>query len=88
MSEQVKTIRKNANMATDILDRLIGAVDVDNYDADEYDVLGRIMVRAGVMWRCVNASCRGINHLESVTCDNCRSRKPPKRSEPKPDNFI
>lgn len=70
------------------MDRLIGAVDLDNYDVDEYDVLGRIMVRSGLMWRCVNHDCNGINHNNCTSCDNCNARRPKAREVPKADTWA
>lgn len=69
------------------MDMLIGAVDVDNYDVNEYDVLGKIAVRAGLMWRCVNHRCRGINHNNCTSCDSCDQRRPRPRAEPKPEPY-
>lgn len=67
------------------MDRLIGAVDLDNDDVDEYNVLGNIMVRAGIMWKCLDRSCNCINHLNALTCDNCGRKKAKSRDIPKAD---
>lgn len=98
-AEEVKPVKKSHDAdkrlqamrsqgIRDAMDSLLGAVDVDNDDVDEYNVLGGIMVRAGLMWRCVNPSCRGINHNNCGGCDNCGKRRPLPRQEPKPDPFA
>jgi hypothetical protein len=78
----------SAQIARETLDRLISAVDVDNPDVDEYSVLGRLAVEAGLMWRCVDPHCRGINHHNSAKCDNCNSRKPRKHEVPKANPWF
>lgn len=67
------------------LDRLIGAVDVDNFDSDEYDTLAKLMVSAGLMWRCWDRDCGCINHLDTLKCDNCDARRPKAREVPQPE---
>jgi len=69
----------------DALDRLIAAVDIDNRDVDEYDTLARLMVSAGLMWRCWDSDCAGINHMHCAKCDNCGKRRPKEREVPMPD---
>lgn len=74
----------------DILNRLISAVEVNEFDkgfSEEYTTLGRLAVRAGLMWRCVNHGCRCLNHLNNPRCDNCNSRKPKDREIPQPERF-
>lgn len=80
-------VRLKTQFTEGFVDRLIAAVDLDNYDADEYAVLGGILVRAGFAWRCVNSSCRGINHLDCAKCDNCGSRKAKAREVPVPEKM-
>lgn len=67
------------------LDMLIGAVELDRDDVDEYTVLGDIAVRAGLMWRCINNDCRCLNHTNNGNCDNCNKRRPRLRETPKAD---
>jgi len=74
--------------AQEVIDRMIGAVDLDNWDVDEYNLLGSIMVRAGVAWRCISHECRGINHLSCTRCDNCNSRRPKEREVPTPETMV
>ena len=71
-----------------VLDSLIAAVDVDNRDVDEYTVLASLMVRSGLMWRCISPSCRGLNHLKCQKCDNCGARAPKKHSQPEPESMV
>lgn len=79
---------KRAQAIREAMDMLIAAVDVDNYDVDEYNVLGNIMVRSGIMWRCAVPHCKGVNHDNCGSCDSCGRRRPPKRAEPKPDHWA
>ena len=69
------------------IDEMIAGVTPDNLYTtldgeriDEYTLLGRLMVKAGVAWVCLNDKCRGINVHKNLTCDNCRGRKPKSRS--------
>lgn len=78
---QIATIRET-------LDLLIGAVDVDNPSVDEYNVLGKLAVEAGLMWRCAGPNCRGLNHNDCVKCDNCNRLRPRKRETPKADPWA
>lgn len=79
---------KRLEAVREALNMLIAAVDVDNDEIDEYDVLARLAVSAGLMWRCVNPQCRGINHNNCGGCDNCGKHRPRKREEPKPDQWA
>lgn len=72
----------------EVLDRMIGAVDLDNWDVDEYNLLGSIMVRAGVAWRCIDPQCNCINHLTSRKCDNCNARRPKEREAAEPEDML
>lgn len=64
------------------IDELIGAaLSLDSGDIDEYDVLAKIMVRAGAAWRCL--PCGGINRQRNATCDNCSARRAKMRDIPK-----
>ena len=65
---------------------LLGAVEFDADDADEYNVLARIMVRAGAAWRCVY--CDGVNRQKNATCDNCEKRRPKGRDLPTPNRWA
>lgn len=74
----------------DTMNRLISAVTVDEFDKDgvsEYDVLSRLAVKAGLMWRCINPQCEGLNHLNCTRCDNCNSRRPKAHSKPEPEDM-
>lgn len=64
---------------------LLGAVEFDTDDADEYNVLARIMVRAGAAWRCIK--CDGINRMRNATCDNCEARRPKERDVPRRESL-
>lgn len=69
------------------MNELIGAaLALDSGDVDEYDVLARIMVKAGAAWRCVE--CDGINRLKNRTCDNCEAKKPKPREVPKKESLV
>ena len=70
----------------DTLDRLIGAS--DNDEVEEYEVLGRIAVRAGLMWRCVDSDCAAVNHMNCTGCDVCGKRKPKDREVPQADGWA
>jgi len=74
---------RRAEAMREVIDRLIGAVDVDNDEVDEYNMLGSLLVRADLAWRCLKYECRCINHNESNSCDNCGGRKPRNREIPK-----
>lgn len=77
--DQVR-VRMTAEYET-CMNELIGAaLALDSMEVDEYDVLAKIMVRAGAAWRC--CECDGINRLRNRTCDNCEARKPKARSIP------
>lgn len=78
------TPERRAFAIREVVDRLISAVDVDNDDVNEYNVLGDLLVRSGLAWRCIQPQCDCINHLDNLTCDNCDSRKPRKRETPQP----
>lgn len=63
------------------MNELIGAaLALDSMEVDEYDVLAKIMVKAGAAWRC--CECDGINRLRNRTCDNCEARRPKQREVP------
>ena len=63
------------------MNELIGAaLSLDSMEVDEYDVLARIMVKAGAAWRC--CECDGINRQKNKTCDNCDARRPKQRDVP------
>lgn len=79
---------KQAQAMREAMDRLLASVDLDNWEVNEYDVLGRIMVRSGMMWRCVDPQCRGINHNNCTSCDNCNRKKPRERAVPKNDPYA
>lgn len=79
---------KQAQAMREAMDKLIASVDLDNWDVDEYKVLGDIMVRSGLMWRCVDPSCRGINHQNCSSCDSCGKRKPKSRDIPQADTWA
>lgn len=64
---------------------LLGAVEFDELE-NEYDILARIMVRAGAAWRCT--SCDGINRQANSTCDNCEGRRPKPREVPVPNSWA
>jgi len=69
------------------MNELIGAaLSLDSFEVDEYDVLARIMVKAGAAWRCPH--CDGINRLRNATCDNCDKRRPKERDSFKRDNWA
>jgi len=84
----VKSDDRRLQAVRETLVTIIGAIDVDNDEVDEYDVVGRLLVRAGLMWRCVSPSCRCINHLKSAKCDNCGSRKAKSREVPVPEDMT
>lgn len=69
------------------MNELIGAaLALDSGDVDEYDVLARIMVKAGAAWRCVK--CNGINRLRNTKCDSCDTKKPKSRNVPQKESLI
>ena len=69
------------------INELIGAaLALDSGDVDEYDVLARIMVKAGAAWRCLH--CDGINRQKNATCDNCEKRRPKQREVPKSNSWA
>lgn len=70
------------------VDRILAAVDVDNDETNEYDVVGSILSRAGLAWRCIHPDCRCVNHLDSSTCDVCDRRRPKARAVPEPESMI
>lgn len=77
---------RNWEVIRETMDSLIGAT--DNDDLQEYDILGKIAVRAGLMWRCVDQDCAALNHLNCQRCDVCNSRRPKDREVPKADNWA
>lgn len=77
-----------AQTIRDALDKLIASVDVDNETVDEYTVLGDIMVRSGLMWRCIRPGCNCINHDNYSGCDNCGARRSAKRAKPIADYWA
>ena len=82
-----KSDDRRLQVIRETLDSIIGAIDVDNDEVDEYDVVSRVLVRSGLMWRCVSPSCRCINHLKSATCDNCGKRQAKRRDKPVPEDY-
>lgn len=69
------------------MNELIGAaLALDSFEVDEYDVLARIMVKAGAAWRCCD--CGGINRQKNKTCDNCEARRPKGRDVPVPNSWA
>ena len=70
------------------LDAIIAAVDVDNDELNEYDVVGATLVRAGLMWRCIDPACKCVNHLNYSVCDNCGRRQHRKRAKPVPESYV
>lgn len=69
------------------MNELIGAaLSLDSFEVDEYDVLAKIMVKAGAAWRC--CECDGINRLRNATCDNCEARRPKTREVPQPNRWA
>ena len=68
------------------VNELIGAaLALDSGDTDEYDVLARIMVKAGAAWRCLE--CDGLNRQKNKTRDNCDTRRPKSRLVPKAESL-
>lgn len=88
--ESFKRHGNNRYMQTirEALDKLIASVDVDNHTVDEYSVLGDIMVRSGLMWRCIRPGCNCINHDNCTGCDHCGARRHAKRAKPIADYWA
>lgn len=72
----------------DIVNRLIGAVDLDNERADEYNVIADLIARSGMGWRCIRHECRCVNFNISAKCDSCNARRPLKREIPQPESMV
>lgn len=91
MSEANETVTDSAKIRMTAeyetcMNELIGAaLALDSFDVDEYDVLARIMVKAGAAWRCCD--CNGINRLKNTRCDNCDARRPKERAVPKRESY-
>lgn len=84
VSESVK-VRMTPEYET-CMNELIGAaLALDSFEVDEYDVLAKIMVKAGAAWRC--CECNGINRLKNKTCDNCEARRPKERDLPRRESL-
>lgn len=87
MAEQTdpNKIRMTSEYEACMNDLIGAALALDSFEVDEYDVLARIMVKAGAAWRCIE--CSGINRLKNATCDNCESRRPKNRETPKRESL-
>lgn len=85
VTESVK-VRMTPEYETCINELIGAALALDSGDVDEYDVLAKIMVKAGAAWRCPH--CDGINRQKNATCDNCEKRRPKQRDVPKPNSWA
>lgn len=77
------------------IDEMLAGVDPENFyltldgeRVDEYTLMGRLMVRAGVAWTCLDHKCRCINVQKNLSCDSCGRRRASKRSIPQPDSWA
>lgn len=77
------------------VDEMIAGVDPENVyttldgeRVDEYTLLGRMMVRAGVAWTCLDHKCRCINMQRDGACTNCGRRRAKMRDIPKADTWA
>jgi len=61
---------------------------LDGERVDEYTLLGRLMVKAGVAWTCLDDDCRCINVQKNSSCDSCGRRRAKLRDIPKADTTI
>lgn len=85
--QQARRDRK-AEITREVLDSIIGVVNVDDDEVDEYRVIGDVLVRGGFMWRCINSRCSGLNHTNCATCDNCGKRRPKQRDVPEVEDMT
>lgn len=49
----------------------------------ELDILYRLAIAAGYMWRCPRDGCRTANHDDRGACANCGDPQPPNRPKPR-----